>query len=62
MGGAGGGGCQPNTAGKLEVVVGEVFAGGRELVVGEVWEELLELEEEALAGFVSVRCHVEAQR
>ena len=41
------------------VEVGVVFAGGWEVVVGEVWEEGLELEEEAFAGEVAVGVHVE---
>ena len=47
---------------ELEVEVGVVFAGGREVVVGEVGEEGLELEEEAFAGEVAVGVHVEGQR
>ena len=43
----------------LEVVVAEVFAGGREVVVLEVGEEVFELEEEAFAGEVAVGIHVE---
>ena len=43
----------------FEVVVGVVFAGGGKVVVGEVGEEGLELEEEALAGEVAVGGHVE---
>ena len=43
----------------FEVVVGVVFAGGGKVVVGEVGEEGLELEEEALAGGVAVGGHVE---
>ena len=43
----------------MEVEVGVVFAGGWEVVVGEVWEEGLELEEEAFAGEVAVGVHVE---
>lgn len=43
----------------LEVEVGVVFAGGWEVVVGEVGEEGLELEEEAFAGEVAVGVHVE---
>lgn len=43
----------------LEVEVGVVFAGGWEVVVGEVGEEALELEEEAFAWEVAVGVHVE---
>ena len=43
----------------LDVEVGEVFATGREMVMGEVWEEGLEAEEEALAWEVAVGVHVE---
>ena len=43
----------------MEVEVGVVFAGGWEVVVGEVGEEGLELEEEAFAGEVAVGVHVE---
>ena len=43
----------------LEVEVGVVFAMWREVVVGEVGEEGLELEEEAFAWEVAVGVHVE---
>lgn len=41
------------------VVVGKVFAGGRQLVVHQVGERLAELHEEPLSGCVAVGVHVE---
>ena len=43
----------------LDVVVAVVFTIRWELVVGEVGEEVAELEEEAFAGEVAVGVHVE---
>ena len=43
----------------MEVEVAVVLAVRGEVVVGEVGEEGLELEEEALAGEVAVGVHVE---
>ena len=60
------GGYQPGNEGLLgwlaemrEVVVAEVLAVGRQLVVLERGQNLLQLQEEALAGSVAVGEHVE---
>ena len=42
-----------------QVVVAEVLAAEGELVVHEMGQDVLELEEEALAGRVAVGVHVE---
>ena len=44
-----------------QIVLAEVLAVGRQLVVHKMGQDLLELEEEAFAGGFAVGVHVEGQ-